>query len=258
MYQQRPPQPLLYLFAFEVTEQTQRNGCLTAALASLKAYLHSLPEGWPNRVGIVTYDSQIQVWKLGGSRQPHMMVLGSVEDPFDALNAASLFVSPVAARTNLDFLLDNIPRLFANSKQTANCFGSVLKLAAHTFEETGGKLLAFQASLPSAGLGICQARLDKSAIGTTNEPNLYKIQNKYYGDITEQCVKSRVAVDLFLFPTDYIDIATIATPTSRTGGQVYFYPGFNPLIHAEKFHAELMRNLTRETGYEGTTFFSLL
>jgi len=42
-------------------------------------------------------------------------------------------------------------------------------------------------------------------------------------------VENGVAVDLFLFPNAYIDVATIGSVATLTGGQIYRYSYFKVL-----------------------------
>ena len=48
----------------------------------------------------------------------------------------------------------------------------------------------------------------------------------------------------------YMDIATISPISRFTGGQTYFYPGFNADVDGDKFAGDLTRNLQRATGWE--------
>lgn len=47
-----------------------------------------------------------------------------------------------------------------------------------------------------------------------------------------------------------IDLASFSVLASRTGGDLYFYPGFDLEQHSEKIHYELFRILTRTQGME--------
>lgn len=51
-------------------------------------------------------------------------------------------------------------------------------------------------------------------------------QNSFYEKLAKECVESGVAVDLFLFPNAYIDVATIGSVATLTGGQIYRYSYF--------------------------------
>jgi len=44
-------------------------------------------------------------------------------------------------------------------------------------------------------------------------------------------VENGVAVDLFLFPNAYIDVATIGSVATLTGGQIYRYSYFKVVLN---------------------------
>ena len=47
-----------------------------------------------------------------------------------------------------------------------------------------------------------------------------------YQTLAQECVKHGVGVELFLFPTDYCDLATLGNFVSTTGGEIHYYTNF--------------------------------
>ena len=47
-----------------------------------------------------------------------------------------------------------------------------------------------------------------------------------YPQLAEDCVKGGVAVELFLFPSQYCDVATLGDMATTTGGEVHLYQNF--------------------------------
>ena len=47
-----------------------------------------------------------------------------------------------------------------------------------------------------------------------------------YQKLAEECVKYGVGVELFLFPTNYCDVATLGDFVSTTGGELHYYRGY--------------------------------
>lgn len=47
-----------------------------------------------------------------------------------------------------------------------------------------------------------------------------------YEQLSKECVAQGCCVDLFLFPSQYADVATMADVPSHTGGSVYKYNNF--------------------------------
>lgn len=55
---------------------------------------------------------------------------------------------------------------------------------------------------------------------------LFQPQKGVYEQLCKDCVAQGCCVDLFLFPSQYSDLATMADVPSHTGGSVYKYNNF--------------------------------
>jgi protein transport protein SEC24 len=127
--------------------------------------------------------------------------------------------------------------------------------------------LVFQSSIPLYGPGGLKQRDAPKLFGTDKEQTLHKPQSTFYGKLGEECTKKCITVDLFLFSRGYVDVAslgkaersslrarwpnfTIAQLPRKAGGNVYYYPCYNPAIHQEKLYNEIKRNMTRPTVYD--------
>lgn len=55
---------------------------------------------------------------------------------------------------------------------------------------------------------------------------LFQPQKGVYEQLSKDCVAQGCCVDLFLFPSQYVDLATMADVPSHTGGSVYKYNNF--------------------------------
>jgi len=62
--------------------------------------------------------------------------------------------------------------------------------------------------------------------------------------------RQQVSLDAYLFSGNYMDVATLGAMARYTAGNVYHYPGFNAAVDGERFARDLVRNLTRTTGFE--------
>jgi protein transport protein SEC24 len=60
----------------------------------------------------------------------------------------------------------------------------------------------------------------------------------------------QIAIDTFLFSSQYTDLATLAVLSKYTGGSTYYYPAFYAARDGLKFDKELRRCLTRSTAFE--------
>lgn len=67
----------------------------------------------------------------------------------------------------------------------------------------------FLSSLPIIGPGALKPREDTKLYGTDKEKTLFVPQDPFYRTTAEECVDAGIGVNLFLFPTQYIDVATL-------------------------------------------------
>eukprot|EP00163_Fabomonas_tropica_P002041 TRINITY_DN11529_c0_g1_i1.p1 TRINITY_DN11529_c0_g1~~TRINITY_DN11529_c0_g1_i1.p1 ORF type:complete len:568 (+),score=153.45 TRINITY_DN11529_c0_g1_i1:227-1705(+) len=141
--------------------------------------------------------------------------------------------------------------MFSKSLTGTSAYGSAMVACVNALEPTGGKILSFQSSLPEVGLGRLNDREASNLYGTDKEKTLYTSQESWYGKLAASLVKHQITVDQFLFPAKYIDIATLHTLSTKTCGQLYYYPGFRRESDGLKLHTELSRNIIRNSGNEG-------
>lgn len=74
----------------------------------------------------------------------------------------------------------------------------------------------------------------------------------FYKSFAVDCSRSQVACDMVVFGGQYSDIATLSCLPHYTGGQTYYYPGFNAsrTEDALKFAHEFSELLAEEIGLE--------
>lgn len=113
--------------------------------------------------------------------------------------------------------------------------------------DCAGKLFVFHTSLPIAEApGKLKNREDKKLVGTDKEKvdpvvleppaagahllllfqALFQPQISFYNTLAKDCVAQGCCVDLFLFPNQYVDVATLGVVPVSTGGSVYKYTYF--------------------------------
>ncbi len=110
----------------------------------------------------------------------------------------------------------------------------------------------FQHSLPNVGEGALKHREDKSLLGTTKETTLLKPAVPFYKNFAVDCSGIQISVDIFLFNSQYCDIATLSSCSKYTGGNMFYYPGFNAgrVEDVKKLTSELAHLLSRPLGLE--------
>lgn len=251
-YVLRPLSPLKMLFAIDVSYVSISSGMFDVCVQSIRNILATIPEGSTTRVGIMTYDTSVHFYNLSPAlQQPQMLVLADTENVFIPIGEDVLFVKYHEAKRVIESLLTKLPTMFAASKVQESCFGAAVQAAADALRTVGGKLIAFQSVLPSAGNGKLKKRDDPKAVGTDKEKTLLVPQDPFYTTLAADCAKHNISIDLFLFTSgNYVDVATLSTLSRSTGGQVYFYYGFNPTRYGDKFQRDLYRCITRNTGYD--------
>ncbi|KAF9578123.1 COPII coat Sec23p-Sfb3p heterodimer component, partial [Lunasporangiospora selenospora] len=149
----------------------------------------------------------------------------------------------------VEALLDNIPQLFAENKKTEPVLGAVVQAVRMALESRGGKLIIFQTALPTFGPGALKHRDDSKLYGTDKERTLYAPQDDFYKKLAESCVDAGLCIDLFLFPTAYMDVATIGCLSTITGGETMLFPHFNVDRDGYRLRGTLAKMLARPFGF---------
>lgn len=251
-YMVRPPMPPTYFFALDVSAQAVSSGFLQTTIDTIKDTLDTLPGGERARVGFLTYDSTLHFYALkpGPAAAPQMMVVAELDDVFCPA-PEDLVVNLSECRECVDAVLDLIPRAFAETTQVESCMGPALQAAYMAMNAVGGKLLIFQCTLPSLGVGRLLNRGDDHKNAGTDKEHLTRgPADPFFKKIAAECSRQQICVDIFASASPYADLASLSTLPRYTGGAVYHYPGFRVGRDAKKLSKELKHNLTRFTAWE--------
>ena len=101
---------------------------------------------------------------------------------------------------------------------------------------------------------------------------MFTVQDPFYRVSAEECVEAGIGINLFLFPSQYIDAATLGEQfrlfsslqeeltvelcagvlPSLTGGDLFFHPRFDPVRDGKLLREEIGRVVKRETAYSVT------
>jgi protein transport protein SEC24 len=81
---------------------------------------------------------------------------------------------------------------------------------------------------------------------------LLQTASSFYKSFAVECSKQQVSIDMFLFSSQYQDVATLSNLPRYTGGQTWFYPGWNAARSEDaiKFASEFSSYLSAEIGLE--------
>merc|ERR1712168_28203 len=256
----KPPSPPGILFAIDVSYPMMKEGIVHIICQNMKEILKNLPvdtaAGFTEtkmKVGFMTYDSKINFYNCNSAlAQPQQMTVGDVEDMFVPM-AEGLMVDVEKSEAVIDSLMEQIPGMFSETRETETMLGPVLQAGKEAFKAAGmsGKLGVFHHNLPvAAAPGQLKNRDDRKCLGTDKEKQVLSPQTKFYNDIGQECVSVGCSVDLFLFNNAYIDIATLSQVCRLTGGQVYKYTYFQTELDAHRFIQDLKHNISRPVAFD--------
>uniref|UniRef100_A0A4W3GVS5 SEC24 homolog C, COPII coat complex component n=1 Tax=Callorhinchus milii TaxID=7868 RepID=A0A4W3GVS5_CALMI len=252
------PNPPAFIFMIDVSYNAMKSGLVHLLCEELKTLLDYLPregnvEESAIRVGFVTYNKVLHFYNVKSSlAQPQMMVVSDVADMFVPLLDGFL-VNLNESRTVINSLLEQIPEMFADTRETETVFGPVIQAGMEALKaaECAGKLFIFHSSLPLAEApGKLKNRDDKKLISTDKEKILFQPQTNFYNNLAKECVTQGCCVDLFLFPNQYIDVATLGLVSYQTGGSVYKYTYFQAQTDGERFLNDLHRDVQKVIGFD--------
>ncbi|XP_078222829.1 protein transport protein Sec24B isoform X10 [Callithrix jacchus] len=252
-YMLRPPQPAVYLFVLDVSHNAVEAGYMTILCQSLLENLDKLPGDSRTRIGFMTFDSTIHFYNLQeGLSQPQMLIVSDIDDVF-LPTPDSLLVNLYESKELIKDLLNALPNMFTNTRETHSALGPALQAAFKLMSPTGGRVSVFQTQLPSLGAGLLQSREDPNQRSSTKVVQHLGPATDFYKKLALDCSGQQTAVDLFLLSSQYSDLASLACMSKYSAGCIYYYPSFhsthNP-SQAEKLQKDLKRYLTRKIGFE--------
>ncbi|KAF9094767.1 COPII subunit [Mortierella sp. AD031] len=252
-YMIRPPQPLVYMIVIDVSYPAIQCGMVATAATTILESLDRIPndEG-RTKVGIITVDSSIHFYNLkSASGEPQMMVVSDLEEAF-LPQPQDLLCNLSECRPALETLLNRMSDMFKDTQNVGSALGPALNSAYKLVSPIGGKILVLQASLPNLEAGALKLREDPKLLGTPKESTLLQSASSFYKSFAVDCSKSQVCVDMFLFGSQYTDVATLSCLPRFTGGSTFFYPAFTAAKSEDalKFAHELAEFLSQRIALE--------
>lgn len=255
-YMVRAPQPLIYLFLFDVSYAGVTSGLLATTARCILESLDRIPNtDRRTRLGFMAVDSSLHYFSIprdgSENNDPKMLVVSDLEEPF-LPTPEDLLVNLTECRANIENYLSKLQGMFAHTQDNGSAMGSALRAGHKLISHVGGKIVCLSASLPNIGFGKLEMREDKKLLGTSKENALLQTQNSFYKSFAVECSKTQVSIDMFLFSAQYQDVASLSNLPRYTGGQTYFYPAWNAARteDAIKFATEFSDYLSSEIGLE--------
>ncbi|OAR01304.1 hypothetical protein LLEC1_02709 [Akanthomyces lecanii] len=255
-YMVRPPQPLVYLFLFDVSYAAISSGLLATSARTILDSLNRIPNAdRRTRIGFMAVDCSLHYFSIPKDEdengETNMLVVSDLEEPFLPV-PHDLLVPLSESRQSVEKFLQKLPEMFQNNQSNGSSMGPALRAGHKLISSLGGKVVVLTASLPNVGAGKLEMREDKKVLGTSKEGALLQTGNSFYKSFAVECSKNQVSVDMFLFSSQYQDVASLSNLPRYTGGQTWFYPGWHASRpeDALKFASEFSDYLSSEIGLE--------
>ncbi|XP_034967495.1 protein transport protein Sec24D [Zootoca vivipara] len=254
----KPPQLPAYIFMIDVSYNNIKSGLVKLICEELKTVLDRLPreeqeEASTIRVGFVTYNKVLHFFNVKRNLgQPQMMVVTDVSEVFVPLLDGFL-VNFQESKAVINNLLDQIPEMFTDTNESETVFAPVIQAGMEALKaaECAGKLFIFHSSLPTAEApGKLKSRDDRKLVNTEKEKTLFQPQTNIYETLARDCVASGCCVDLFLFPNQYVDVASMGLVTMHTGGTLYKYNNFQVHSDSPQFLNDLRKSIEKRMGFD--------
>ncbi|KAI9503012.1 COPII coat Sec23p-Sfb3p heterodimer component [Coemansia spiralis] len=245
----RQPVSASFVFAIDVTWSAVQNGLVAQAAAAIKDAIYG-GSGLPPdaKVGIITFDRSAHFYSLLPSLdQAQMMVVPDIQDVFVPINDGFV-VDPYESQHVIESLLDSLPSMFAKNRTAEPVLGAVVQVVHEALRGCGGKLFVFQTAMPTFGPGSLKQRDDPKLHNTEKERALFEPQDTFYHDWAVKFVEEGICCNLYMFPSAYMDAATISQLSTVTGGELYSYPGFDANRDGKHFAADLRADVQRTYG----------
>ncbi|KAG3276275.1 hypothetical protein H1C71_038448 [Ictidomys tridecemlineatus] len=205
------------------------------------------------RVGFITYHTVLHFFNVKSNlAQPQMMVVTDIGEVFVPLLDGFL-VNYQESQSVIHNLLDQIPGMFADSNENEAVFAPVVQAGMEALKaaECPGKLFIFHSSLPTAEApGKLKNRDDKRLLNTDKEKILFQPQTSVYEALAKDCVAHGCSVTLFLFPSQYVDVASLGLVPLLTGGTLYKYSNFQMHLDSQQFLNDLRSDVEKKIGFD--------
>ncbi|RUS83129.1 hypothetical protein EGW08_009118 [Elysia chlorotica] len=254
-----PPKEPAFIFMIDVSYNSVKSGLVQLICDKLKSeILINLPKETGAseseiRVGFVTYHKELHFYNVKGSlAQPQMMVVSDLEDMFVPL-VDGFLVKLSESEAVIDSLLSQIPQMFSESKETELVLGPVIQAGLDALQsaERAGRLYIFHTGLPTAEApGKMKNRDDRKLLGTDKEKTILSPQTSFYTKLGTECVAAGCSVELFLFPNQYIDVATMSDVCRVTAGNIFKYSYFQADLDGERFIEDLKMTVMRSQAFD--------
>lgn len=255
-YLARPAMEVTYVFLIDVLSSAITCG-LTSTVTRIVCDCLSLIPNYQgtSRVAFMGINSSVHFIKFSDADDDdcEMLVVSDLESPFLPV-PHGVCVNLVQYRDTIERMLHRFASFFEDCGDHDLAFGAAARAAQAIISDTGGKIMAFMATIPNAGPGKLTVREDARVLGKPKEARALLLPaTEYYKQFALECSATQVLFDMFLMGAGYHDVATLSDLARFTAGQTRYYPSWLS-AHASdvaKLTHELRQYLALDIGLEG-------
>uniref|UniRef100_A0AAF5PHW3 Sec23/Sec24 trunk domain-containing protein n=1 Tax=Wuchereria bancrofti TaxID=6293 RepID=A0AAF5PHW3_WUCBA len=238
----RPPQPAVYVFVMDVSQDAIETGYLYTFVEQLLIALEQLPGNEHTMLGFIGVDSAVHFFQFRGKSRPQQFIVEEY-NIFLPVSCGLL----VNLRKNIDVIrsfVQSLPTLFESNSSTSCCLGAALTAARELIADIGGRITVLLTVIPDLGPGALKSRENPNQQVASEVPNLCPT-NDYYKRLALECT-------VYFFRWYSLDVFS-ADMSKFSTGCVFHFPNYHinhAPIQVERFQKQLNRYLVRKIGFE--------
>ena len=243
-YLNRPSQVPTYLFCVDVSAGALALGLVQQVVSSIQAILDYLPVPERTLIGVVTFDSSIQVYKLLNNGELLEILMTDIDDPFIAEPIQGFCFNASTERDALDSFLSKLLAwpFQGGSKQTLSTGTILHALKSSVLKSHGGRAVIFTSQNGAIGKYSLPSRPEFKI--NLNEKEKAFAPNDLYLTLSQELSSEDICVDIFACgPGTHNN--NLGFLCSQTGGDLYYFPNYKAEVDGERVYYMITRILTR-------------
>jgi protein transport protein SEC24 len=236
-YMTRPPMPCIYLFLIDLSIKAQENDYISLVVSTIIELLQakSFP-GFPRtEIGILFFDKSVHFVSFD-TDFPIIYSESDLKDLFLPRPIENLLVNVEEVEEKLIKVLEICKEMVTVPYST--CYHAALRAAGLILQKQGGKIISF---------------CGESLADTSHQLEFtFKLTTSYFSDIGKDFALYNICCTQFIRSSQYCNLLVLNEVSKATGGQVYFYPHFNPKLSGEKLKNEIIIAVSGLSAWEST------
>lgn len=242
-YMDKPAQVPLFLFCIDISTTSAQLGILNQVILSVQTVLDCIPG--PAMIGVITFDDKIQIYKVNDFGELSEVIITDIDEPFFSEPVSSSCFDVWENRKELEFLLTGLLQLKPNREfRKSLSIGALLQgLKDSMLKSRGGRVIIFSSKIGEIGKhALTQSADPRPTHGFLNKSHLAQ---ENYSILAEECSQEDICIDIFICTNAIVKIPDLSVLCTVTGGDLYYFPGFNIDLDGERLYYKIARILTR-------------